>query len=134
MSEVWWRWSKRWYSIVSRLVGHEGCSEYGHIVEGQLFTLDFLVLLVPFSGYKDHVTWTGLDACRANRLFSVLVGGHLARLNGVEPIAHFGDDGRGVFAARVVRSQDHQVCEVCGHLCHDGALGAVAVTTATHNT
>ena len=98
------------------------------VVEVALLGADDLVGLVPLPGDHDHVVRRGVGDGAADRLGAV---GDDGRGVGVgEAGADLGEDGVGVFGARVVVREDHAVGGLFGDAAHHGALGAVAVAAA----
>src|ERR1700722_19551506 len=80
-----------------------------------------LYLFVTFSGKQDDVSWLcgadgDLDGGAAVRLDDA------ARAGGLDAGEGLGEDGAGVFAARVVARKDHEVAALAGGSAHPGAL------------
>src|SRR5271166_3480798 len=103
-----------------------------NIVEGKHTFARHLMLLVALAGDKDDVTGLGLvdgqlDCFQAVRLQRVACPGALQSRQGV---VH---DGDGIFAARIVTGQDHEVASLSRRLAHQGPLGAVTITAASED-
>ena len=110
--------------VLQGLLGHF------YVIEGNHTLSRHLMFLVALARDQDDVTRLGfvngqLDRFAAVRLECVADASALQSRQGV---VH---DGDGIFTARIVAGKHDEIAAVARGFAHQGALGAVAVATAT---
>src|ERR1700681_5115263 len=81
---------------------------------------------------QHNVSWIRCGGRQRDGGFAIRLGA-VSRPRALQPHDSVINDGKRIFAARIVRGQDYEIAAPSGSLAHQGALGPVPIAATAKN-